>query len=149
MSRPTTSASYLDGETPETSTLGVLCMTGDRTGTNLAEQISSNIIPQGSKAGFAISQARTLKDLVGPAVCHAYKGLDDTNFMMNQEGDELYLKDGVSLDLGPVEHDGSTYYPKLVRLNLKSNGKLFILTSFTELRFHPDYGRLPGKNCIH
>ncbi|HWQ72506.1 MAG TPA: TULIP family P47-like protein [Desulfitobacteriaceae bacterium] len=131
------SYAYLDGETPETSTLGVLCMTGYRTGTNLAEQISSNIIPQGSKAGFAISQARTLKDLVGPAVCHAYKGLDDTNFMMNQEGDELYLKDGVSLDLGPVEHDGSTYYPKLVRLNLKSNGKLFIITSFTETEVSP------------
>ncbi len=131
------SYAYLDGETPETSTLGVLCMTGDRTGTNLAEQISENIIPEGSIAGFAISQKRTLSDLVRPAICHAYKGLNDNNFTMNQEGDELYLKDGVSIDLGPVEHDGSTYYPKLVRLNLKSNGKLFILTSFTETEVSP------------
>ncbi len=131
------SYAYLDGETPETSTLGVLCMTGDRTGTNLAEQISENIIPKGSIAGFAISQKRTLMDLVRPAICLAYKGLNDNNFVMNNEGDELYLKDGVSVDLGPVEHDGSTYYPKLVRLNMKSNGKLFTLTSFTETEVLP------------
>ena len=49
----------------------------------------------------------------------------------------MYLKEGVSIDLGPVEHNGSTYYPKLARLNLKSNGKLFTLTSFTETEVSP------------
>jgi hypothetical protein len=131
------SYAYLDGATPDTSILGVLCMTGERTGENLAEQISENIIPKDSIAGFAVSQERTLKDLVCPAIRYAYKGLNDDNFVLNREGNELYLKEGVSIDLGPHEYKGSTYYPKLKQLKLESNGKLFTLTSYTETEVSP------------
>ena len=126
-----TSYAYLDGKTLDDSLFSVLSMTGDRTGTDLNEQVAFNAIPSDSIAGFLISQARTLYDLVRPAVMQAYSGLTDSNFLMNASQETLYLTDDTSVSLKPVSHNGSTYYPKLTNLSLQSNGSLFTLNSHT------------------
>lgn len=127
-----TSYAYLDGNDLASSLLGVLTMTGDRTGDDLANQISNDIIPDKSRAGFVVSQRRTLSDLVRPAIEQAYPGLNDTNFLLNDAGTKLYLQDGVTINLKAVEHDGSTYYPVLKQLSVESDGSILTLQSYTE-----------------
>lgn len=128
-----TSYAYLtDGGSIADDLFGVLSMTGKRTGTTLNEQLPQNAIPQGSKAGFLVSQTRTLYDLIRPAIMQAYPGLSDANFLMNASGDTLYLTEGTSVDLKPVDHNGSTYNPKLTQLHIQSVGEVLTLTSHTE-----------------
>ncbi|PRY27013.1 P-47 protein [Spirosoma oryzae] len=127
-----TSYAYLDGTDLAGSLLGVLTMTGDRTGDQLANQLSNDIIPAQSRAGFLVSQQRTLADLVRPAIELAYPGLTAQNFLLNDAGTELYLKDGVTVNLKPVDHDGSTYYPVLKQLSVESTGSILTLQSYTE-----------------
>ncbi|MCO7515178.1 TULIP family P47-like protein [Pseudomonas guariconensis] len=126
-----TSYAYLDGSTLEDSVLGVLTMTGDRNGESLSEQISPSAIPGGSEAGFLVSQERTLYDLVRPAIMVAYPGLTDDNFLMSDDKTRLYLVQGVSVDMPPIAHDGSTYYPKLTALTVETDGETFTVTSTT------------------
>ncbi|WP_221392715.1 TULIP family P47-like protein [Dyadobacter sp. NIV53] len=127
-----TSYAYLDLDTIDNSLFGVLCMTGDRTGESLSEQISVSAIHSPSRSGFLVSQARTLYDLVRPAICLAYPGLTDSNFLMSPDGTKLYLTEGSSVDLKSIEHNGTTYYPKLKSLSVESNGQILTLISYTE-----------------
>jgi hypothetical protein len=126
-----TDYAYLDGDTLADSTFAVLCMTGTRTGNTLPEQVSGAAIPRGSEAGFVVSQGRTLDDLVKPSIMLAYPRLTESNFLLNSDQTELYLTNGTSVALAPVEHDGSTYNPYLTNLTLQSQGSTLILNSYT------------------
>jgi len=132
-----TSYAYLDGGSLAESTFAVLCMTGKRTGETLTEQVSPGAIPRGSKAGFIISQERTLYDLVRPSVMLAYPGLTDQNFLMNDDATELYLKEKTSVQLKPIKHGNDTFHPVLTQLSIKSNGNILTLTSFTSTEVAP------------
>jgi hypothetical protein len=132
-----TSYAYLDGENLEDSVLGVLTMTGDRTGDDLANQISNEIIPDKCEAGFVISQKRTLSDLIRPAIEQAYPGLNANNFLLNEAGTKLYLKEGVAVDITPIKQDGTTYYPVLKQLSVESDGQILTLQSYTETQVAP------------
>lgn len=128
-----TSYAYLtDGSSIDNDLFGVLTMTGDRTGESLNEQLPQNAIHPGSKSGFLVSQKRALYDLIRPAIMVSYPGLTAENFLMNAAGDTLYLTEGTSVDLKPVEHHGSTYYPKLTQMHIQSVGEVLTLTSHTE-----------------
>ncbi|MCO6010407.1 TULIP family P47-like protein [Actinoallomurus purpureus] len=126
-----TDYAYLDGDSLQDSVLGVLCMTGTRTGDQLPEQVSQAAIPSGSVAGFVVSQARMLNDLVRPAIMLAYPGLTDGNFLLNSDATELYLTEGTSIPLAPVVQDGSPYYPSLTNLTVTAEGSTLILNSYT------------------
>jgi len=132
-----TGYAYLDGKSLEESLFGVLTMTGDRSGKDLTQQIAFNAIPPGSVSGFLISQVRTLLDLVRPAIMQAYPGLTNDNFLLSEDQETLYLTQGTTVDLKPVQHDGNTYYPKLTSLSLQSNGSIFTLTSHTTTEVVP------------
>lgn len=127
-----TSYAYLDRDTLQDSVFAVLCMTGKRSGQQVSEEISALAIPAGSRAGFLVSQARTLQDLVRPAIQGAYPGLTNENFVMSDDGTTLYLTDHTSVNLPPVQKDGHPYHPRLTQLQVKSNGEILTLTSRTE-----------------
>jgi Clostridium P-47 protein len=127
-----TSYAYLDGATLEASTFAVLTMCGGRSGAELADQLSPNAIPPHSVAGFLVSQARTLEDLVRPAICQAYPGLTTANFTLSPDGSELALAEGASVALAPVTHEGETYYPRLTSLTVRALGETIQLDSSTE-----------------
>ncbi|MEL7163518.1 MAG: TULIP family P47-like protein, partial [Bacteroidota bacterium] len=127
-----TSYCFMDADNLQDSVLGVLTMTGNRTGEHLDSQLSNNIIPSGSVAGFLVSQQRTLLDLVRPAIEQAYPGLTDDNFLIDNSGTKLYLKDGVSVKTKPVVKHGSTYYPVLKQLSIEATGQILTLQSYTE-----------------
>lgn len=122
---------YLDGKTPEDSILAVLTMTGDRRGDYLSEQISPSAIPKNSTAGFLVSQERTLYDLIRPAIIVVYPGLTEDNLLISDDKTRLYLKQGTTVNMPPVTHDGTTYYPKLIALTIETDGEIFTVTSTT------------------
>ncbi|NRQ36889.1 TULIP family P47-like protein [Nonomuraea sp. NN258] len=126
-----TSYAYLDGDALADSVLAVLCMTGSRSGDQLPEQVNQAAIPSGSVAGFVISQARMLDDLVRPAITQAYPGLNGDDFLLNSDATELYLPDGASVPLAPIEQDGITYYPNLTNLTVSAQGSRLVLQSDT------------------
>jgi hypothetical protein len=126
-----TSYAYLDGDTLDTSTFAVLCMTGDRDGSQLSEQISEAAIPPTTVAGFVVSQVRALVDLVRPAIIQAYPGLTNDNFLLNDDQTQLYLTSGTQVALPPVTQSGSVYYPQLENLTVESLGQVITLTSYT------------------
>ncbi len=125
-----TSYAYLDGDSLDDSLFGVLTMTGNRVAGQNVEQISPSAIPSGSVAGFLIANQRALLDVVRPAIMQTYSGLTVDNFQLNQQS-ELYLVPDVEIDLPPVDHNGSTYYPKLTSLTIQSLGQEFTLTAYT------------------
>ncbi|MEO0731415.1 MAG: TULIP family P47-like protein [Bacteroidota bacterium] len=127
-----TSYCFMDADNLQDSVLGVLTMTGNRTGEKLDSQLSNNIIPSGSVAGFLVSQRRTLLDLVRPAIQQAYPGLNDENFLLDNSGTKLYLKDGVAVNIKPVVKNGSTYQPVLKQLSIEATGSILTLQSYTE-----------------
>lgn len=127
-----TSYAFLDGKNLSDSILGILTMTGNRTGDGLANQISNNIIPSSSKAGFVVSQERTLLDLIKPAIMQAYSGLTDENFLLNNEATMLYLKDGVSVNLSTITYNGIEYQPVLTQLSVESVSEIITLQSQTD-----------------
>lgn len=127
------SYAYLDRETVDNSVFAVLCMTGDRSGHHLAEQVAPNAIPDGCVAGFLISQRRIMADLVKPAIRLAYPGLTEDNFKLSADGTELYLTKGTTVDLQAVHPDsGGTYYPKLTKLTVRAAGETLTVNSYTE-----------------
>jgi hypothetical protein len=132
-----TDYAYLDKDTLDDSVFAVLTMTGTRTGEKLPEQVSQAAIPSKSVAGFVISQARVLDQLVRPAMKLAFPGLTDTNFLLNDDQTELYLTDNTSVALPQVQQSGGTYQPYLTNLTVKSEGNILILNSFTNTEVAP------------
>jgi Clostridium P-47 protein len=99
------SYAYIDRGTLDTSLLGVLCMTGNRSAAGLQSQISPNAIPDGARAGFLISQDRFLEDLIAPALPSAFPGLAEGDFQPDDQGG-LTARGGV---LRPVVHENTAY----------------------------------------
>lgn len=126
-----TSYAYLDGASLEDSVFAVLCMTGNRSGADVAEQVSEAAIPPDNVAGFLVSNVRTLVDLVRPAMMQAYPGLTEENFLLSDDQTKLYLTQGTQVALPPTTHNGTTYYPQLTNLEVESLGQVFTLTSYT------------------
>lgn len=123
---------YLDGPTLDTSVLAVLCTTGSRTSADLDLQVSPSAIPGTSIAGFLISQARVMDDLIRSAICQAYPGIQPQDLTLSPDGTTLTLQQGVTANLAPVTHDGTQYNPQLTGLTAEATGSTITLTSVTE-----------------
>ncbi len=143
------SYAYLDKDTLDDSLFAVLCMTGDRTGESLAQQIDTNSIPTGSVAGFLVSQKRTLADLIRPAICLAYPGLTDGNFVLSTDETTLSLREGATVNLSAVSQDGKSYYPVLKQMSVKAIGPILQLDSYTETVIDSFYGITATCTATH
>ncbi|HYG59003.1 MAG TPA: TULIP family P47-like protein [Symbiobacteriaceae bacterium] len=136
-----TDYAYTDGATAETSILGVLCMTGGRTGTvQQIQAIDPYAIPSGSIAGYLVSDERLLGDLMLPTLPLKWPNSSRADYEVVVGGDTstgkyqhvLQLKAGRSIQLPPVEHDGSTYTPYMKELKIAVEDNLVIFESYTE-----------------
>lgn len=128
---------YLDGASADTSVFAVLCTTGGRPGDRLTPQVSPNAIPQGTGGGFLISAERYLTDLMVPALCHCYPGLDADAVSVASDASSVNLRPGVAVSLPPVSHDGSSYRPELTRLDILVRGQTVQITSQTRTAVSP------------
>ncbi|MEV0392375.1 TULIP family P47-like protein [Polymorphospora rubra] len=74
---------YQNGTDDESSYFGVLCMTQNNPDTNLNWSLPSGAIPAGSRAGFTISLARFLSNVVKPGLPKSFEDATDSSFRLN------------------------------------------------------------------
>ena len=123
------------------SMLGVLCMTGGRTATAAQlQQIDPFVIPEKSNAGYLVSPARLLLDLMLPAFPIYWKKakIDDFELIEKASTDTgkyqyvLALKENKSIRLDDVQNNGISYTPYIKELSIDFDGTDLIFNSYTE-----------------
>lgn len=132
---------YTDGPTAAESILGVLCMTGGRTGTvQQIQAIDPAAIPGGSIAGYLIAEERLLQDLMLPTLPMKWTRSTVDDYEVVVGGDTstgkyqhvLQLKSGRSIQLDPVTHDGSQYTPYMKSMQIAVEESQLIFETYTE-----------------
>lgn len=103
---------------PSQSILSVLSQTGGRSADGLPYQTMSTALPGGAEAGFIISRKRFLTDVIRPALPMAFPGLSNAQLTYLPEDTGVALKD-TPVPLEPVEYEGETYTPDLLRLEVR------------------------------
>ncbi|QOS99897.1 TULIP family P47-like protein [Brevibacterium sp. JNUCC-42] len=124
----------------EKSLLGVLCMTGGRTGgIHQQQKLDAYVIPKSSNAGFLIAEERFLRDVLLPTLPMKFtKSRIDDYEVINASGQAgqyqhiLQLKDGRKIELERVQANGSMYTPYLEELKLSLIGDEMKLETYTE-----------------
>ena len=132
-----TSYAYLDRTSQEDSLLGILCMTGARTTENNIQQISPYTIPNGSNSGFLISKKRFLADLILPTFPVLWPNANLSDFEITSDNNYIKLKEGMSVQLPDVEHNGSHYTPFLKTFSIQIQNEHLIVSSYTETNVFP------------
>ncbi len=108
--------------TPANSYLGILNMTQGRSATGLNQELSPNIVPAGSIAGFLISSERLLSDLLLPNLPTVFPGCQTADFTL--ANDRLSLSLSQPVKLTPVTPTGASnpsnqsYSPHLLTLTI-------------------------------
>ncbi len=129
-----TDYAYLDGDTDDTSVMGILCMTSDngtaRSPNGLVEQLSPNAIPVGSASGFLISAERFLTQLIWPLLPTMFPGTSQSDYTVSVAAQTITLNSGVELQ--EVESDGSTYTPTLTAFTLSLLGQQITMDATTK-----------------
>ena len=132
-----TSYAYLDRTDEQDSLLGVLCMTGKRTGENNIQQISPFTIPNDTNSGFLISQKRFLVDLILPTFPVIWPYANANDFEVTSDNHYIKLKEGINVQMPDVEHNGIHYTPYLKRFSIQVQDEHLIVTSYTETEVFP------------
>lgn len=120
---------------PEKSVLGVLCQTGGRSADGLIYQVQAEAIPPGSTAGYVISKARYLRDMLAPALPRAFDGLKAKTIKINS--DDSGLKISKPAQLKDVESDGKKYNVELTELDVALYETEISVDSTTKTKIFP------------
>jgi hypothetical protein len=131
------SYSYLDKTSTDDSLLAVLCMTGGRTTKNNIQQISPFTIPNNSESGFLISRRRFLVDLILPTFPLQWSHASTDDFEVTTDNRYIKLKEGKSVQLPDVEHNGTSYTPYLKTFSIQIQNEHLIINSYTETQVFP------------
>ncbi len=106
------SYSYVDIESEDAGVLGILCMTEGRSAP-ADQQLSPNVIPPGSSAGFLINEARFMQDLLLPAMPQSFKGTTASDYTISPDYKTITLNNtDVALQL-PQKSDYTPYLESL------------------------------------
>ncbi len=124
-----TSYAFAQGPTPESSILGVLCMTQGHNNAGIASQLSPDAIPPGARSGFLISQERFLEEMVLPCLPKVFPDSSASDFAMSI--DKTKVINTSNLKTRPVSHAGTTYHPVVTSLSISVSGEEVIVTSVT------------------
>lgn len=126
-----TSYAYIDGATEDASILGILCMTDGRSAAGKVEEISPNVIPPGSRAGFLISSERFLSEMVLPSMGIVFKGSNPSDYALATDNKSITLKGNNPVQLDDITHDGKTYAPILKSLTIATTDERLMLDATT------------------
>jgi len=131
------SYAYIDGPTLDTSVLGILCMTENRSAVGLDQEISPNAIPDGARAGFLIAPARFITEMLWPSMTMVYKGTTSTDFKLNADGTGLELANGEVTITALVDDDGNSHTTVLQNFELTTADQLLKVDATTRVEVSP------------
>ncbi|MPW11542.1 TULIP family P47-like protein [Paraburkholderia sp. CNPSo 3155] len=131
------SYAYVDGPTLDSSVLGILCMTENRSADGLDQEISPNAIPQGARAGFLIAPERFVTEMLWPSMAIVYKGTQPGNFALNSDKTGLDLANGeVTID-SLKDSDGNSHETVLQNFELTTSDQLLTVDATTRVQVSP------------
>jgi hypothetical protein len=128
---------YISGNSPGSSLLGVLCMTGGRTaGAGQAYEVDQNIIPAGAIGGYLVSDKRFLMDMVLPILPKKFTRAKTSYWSVTnpstKDGKYTYtLTLQQSFQLDDIVHDGNTYSPEMTTFDVQMVGGYVEITTET------------------
>jgi Clostridium P-47 protein len=128
-----TSYAYSDGATLDDSVLGILCMTGGRTGQGLDQEISTNAIPAGSRGGFLIAPERFISEMLWPSMPLVYEGVQMTDFKMRTDATGLTLANGPVEIKSVTDDDGNAYETQLRNLEISTADQTLTVDATTRV----------------
>jgi hypothetical protein len=117
---------------PDDYIFGVLAMTEGRDNPNLSNQISPNIIPSGSNAGFLISQERFINKIFLPGAYLLFKGASASDFNTNNDGSTV-------TNINPLKFQNFKLEDGTIITDASIDKNNFMLTAFDqrlELQFN-------------
>ena len=132
----TTSYAVCDTIDKSSGLLAVLSMTSSDPAPAI-QQVSSQAIPDGATAAFLIRRKRFLVDMVKPGLLKMWPNLDDSMLELSKDARSLRMKDGTSVMLPDVTHNGTTYSPKLLSFDCKVSGNELVVTTSTQVEVSP------------
>lgn len=130
---------YSDLGTKNDGALGVLCMTENRSRIDLAQQISSVIIPPGQRAGFLISKNRLIAKLLLPNMPKVFQGSKESDYKLSETGDSIVLASKKVRFKVKAKHGSSSksYTAKVLDLQMTIEGAELQLSVTTETEISP------------
>lgn len=128
----TTSYAVCDTIDKTSGMLAVLSMTSTDPAPAI-QQVSSQAIPDGATAAFLIRRKRFLVDMIKPGLLHMWPNLRDDMLELSRDARSLRMKDGVSIMLSAVQHNGDDYTPELLSFDCKVSGNELVVTTSTQV----------------
>lgn len=126
------SYAYINGSTTDNSILGILSMTDNRSPDGLVEEISPNIIPEGGRAGFLISQERFLSQMVMPSMPLVYKGAEVRDFQISNDNASIVLAGRKPISIATVTKNGKTANADLDDFRITTKAQNLIVNATTK-----------------
>jgi len=126
-----TSYAYANGATDDTSILGVLCMTQQRSAGSIASQLSPNAIPPGARSGVLIARERFLDQMVLPALPKVFPGSSAASFALSVDKNAVINVANVNTKTVTI-HD-TPYQPVLTSLYISVSGDEIVVSSITRV----------------
>lgn len=126
-----TSYAYIDGTTDDNSILGILCMTDDRSADGKVEELSPNVIPEGSRAGFLISAERFLSQMVLPSMGIVFKGSSASDYELSTDNKSITLRNNNPVKIDDVIHKGKAYALTLKALTIATTDERLTIDATT------------------
>lgn len=117
-----TNYAYVDKGTPETSILGVLCMTSNDPVPQVQE-VTNFAIPENCQASFLINAKRFLKDMIKPSLSGIWSNLKPSDLEVASNNKMIQLKSGRKISLPQITtKDGDKYTPVMSMFSLEIMG---------------------------
>lgn len=132
---------YCNGDSVETSALGVLCMTAGRDASKCTRQLDRNVIPRGSVAGYLISQQRLLENVLMPVLPLYWTNSTPEDYEVAGLGDPksgnyeivLRLKENSAIQLAPVKSGLQWFTPVMKEMTIAVQGSQLTFSACTEV----------------
>lgn len=130
-----TAYAYHNGSSDEDSYLGILSMTSGHSAAGISPQLAGGVIPDGQRAGFLMSQALFLQNIVLPSLPAAFPGSSIASFRLDPE--TLAIVNAGDIAMATVRHAGIDYHPVLEAFSLSIEAGHFLVRSQTRTEISP------------
>lgn len=139
---------FLSQPNPDDSVFAILCRTGERSPDDLIEQISPYAIPQGVEAGFLLSPARMLSDMMARSLPDVLNGLKLKDIKVEEQQNRLKVSKNVKLQKVKDEK-GREVEPVLENLEVELRERELIMKSTISTKVGAGITSVGESQCFY